>query len=268
MTLSEATKQLKAAGIEDARHEARVLFSHFGQMKLSELIATDAESDSPDLLSAIKRREMREPLQYIIGECAFYNEVYKVSEAVLIPRSDTEILVDYAVKNLPDGAKFLDLCTGSGCVAISTLNNTKNTHAIAVDISSAALEIANKNAERIGVRERIEFLCADILKEKISENCFAILSNPPYVTKNAYESLEKEIYHEPIQAFLGGEDGLVFYRSIIEQYRDAIPNDGFIGFEIGYDQGIAISDIAKKADMTCKIIKDYSQNDRVAILTK
>lgn len=268
MTLSEATKRLSDVGIENARAEARALFSHFENLKPSELITRDMQSDSPELLAAVERRERREPLQYILGETAFYNEIYKVTPDVLIPRSDTEILVDYAVKNLPDGAKFADICTGSGCIAISTLNNTKKTSAIAVDISESALEIARENAARVGVLDRIEFISADILTEKLPLDCFAVLSNPPYVTTEAYRELEKEIYHEPALAFLGGDDGLIFYRRITEEYKNAIPDSGFIGFEIGYDQADALKLIADGANMDCKIIKDYSQNDRVAILTK
>ena len=268
MKLSEAIALLSGAGIENPRGEARILFREIGKVKDSELYGFDPSSDSPELMRAIERRTKREPLQYIIGKCDFYNECYEVTPDCLIPRQDTEILVDYAVKNLPDGAHFLDLCTGSGCIAISTLKNTKNTHAIAVDLSDGALAVAKRNAESLCVSDRIEFIGTDVLKSKIDVDVYAILSNPPYVTESAYASLEPEIYHEPREAFVGGADGLIFYRRITELYKDSILNGGFIAFEIGYDQADALLNIAKENLLSCEIIKDYSGNDRVAVLKK
>ena len=268
MKLSEAAALLSGAGIENPRGEARILFREIGGIKDSELYGFDPSSDNAELTRAIERRTRREPLQYIIGKCDFYNESYEVTPDCLIPRQDTEILVDYAVKHLPDGAHFLDLCTGSGCIAISTLKNTKNTHATAVDLSEGALAVARRNAESTCVSDRIKFINADVLKNKIDVDAFAILSNPPYVTESAYTELEPEIYHEPREAFVGGADGLIFYRRITELYKDAISNGGFIAFEIGYDQADALLNIAKENLLSCEIIKDYSGNDRVAILKK
>ncbi len=268
MTLREAIKILAEAGIESAAYDARQIFSAIGKMSRSELVSPDAASSSPALFDAIKRRAAREPLQYIIGEVGFYREVYKVTPACLIPRADTELLVDYAVKHIPEKECFIDLCTGSGCVAISTLNNTKQTRAVAVDISKDALLIAKENAERIGVGERLTLTERDALGEAVAESCFAVLSNPPYVTEAAYRSLMPEIYFEPEIAFVGGEDGLDFYRSITKTYRDVIDDEGFIAFEIGYDQGEALKEISESAKMKAEILKDYSGNDRVAVLRK
>lgn len=268
MTLREAINILADAGIESAAYDAREIFSAIGKMSRAELISPDAKSTSPALSDAIKRRAAREPLQYIIGEVGFYREVYKVTPACLIPRADTELLVDYAVKNIPPKERFVDLCTGSGCVAISTLNNTKDTRAIAVDISKDALFIAKENAERAGVGERLTLIERDALGVAVTESCFAILSNPPYVTETAYRSLMPEIYFEPKIAFVGGEDGLNFYRSITKTYRDVIADEGFIAFEIGYDQGEALKEIALNEKMNAEILKDYSGNDRVAVLKK
>lgn len=268
MKLSEAALLLRNAGIDNARGEARILFREIGKIKESELYGGDPDSSSEELISAVERRRSREPLQYILGKCDFYNETYLVTPDCLIPRQDTEILVDYAVKNLPDGAYFIDLCTGSGCIAISTLKNTNGTRATAVDISSAALDVAKKNAARCEVADRIEFSKSDVLSGKIKDGAFAILSNPPYVTTEAYKSLDPEIYREPKEAFLGGDDGLIFYRRITGLYKDAIPKEGFIAFEIGYDQGAAISEIAETNGMSAEILKDFSNNDRVAVLKR
>ena len=267
MKLSEATAILKTAGIEDARWEARILFVDIGGVSPTALVGADPECDCPAMLDAIEKRTKREPLQYILGYTDFYRERYKVTPDVLIPRQDTEALVDYAVNALPRGARLLDLCTGSGCVAISTLKNTADTYATLVDISEGALAVAEKNARENRVISRTKLVCADVTKEKIEGKFDAILSNPPYVTEKSYESLAPEIYFEPKIAFVGGgEDGASFYEIITEMYRSSLAENGFIGFEIGYDQRCAIENIAKRYGMSCEILYDLGGNCRVAIL--
>ena len=268
MKLSEAIKLLQEAGIDDPVFDAKEIFKRVGSLSPIDLISKEANTSSDAVIKAIERRIKREPLQYIIGDVGFYREVYEVSGDCLIPRQDTEILVDYAVKNIPCGARFIDLCTGSGCVAVSTVNNTKDTTAIALDLSEGALKIAEKNAAKNGVKDRLEFVLADALNYEPSGEVFAVLSNPPYVTDSAYENLAPEIYFEPKMAFVGGEDGLDFYRGITHSYKNHISKDGFIAFEIGYDQGEALESIASAEGMSCAIIKDFSQNDRVAVLRK
>ena len=268
MKLSTATDILKAAGIEDAKHEARLLFSEIAKIPQSDLYFGDPESDLASLSEAVERRAKREPLQYIIGEVDFYRERYKVTPDCLIPRSDTEILVDEAVKRMPEGAHFADLCTGSGCIALSVLNNTKKTTATAVDISAKALAVARENAKSLSLSERISFIQKDVLSDEAEGEFFAILSNPPYVTDKAYKELMPEIYFEPDIAFLGGEDGLNFYRRILDLYSECLSENGFFGFEIGYDQADALVSLAKEHAMNIEIIKDFSANPRVAILKK
>ena len=266
MTYKEAVSILKEAGIGSCDYDARELFVHFGGFNRSEIFLSNPECDKAELISAIERRAKREPLQYIIGEVEFYRESYLVTPDCLIPREDTEILVDYAVKNLPDGAVFLDLCTGSGCVAISTLKNTKNTLCIAADIDGGALALANENAHRNGVSDRLHLRRMDLMREAIEEEVFAVLSNPPYVSESAYGALESEIYHEPRHAFVGGEDGGDFYRAMTPVYKKKIARNGFIAYEIGYDQGGLLRKIADELGMSCEILKDLSGHDRVAVL--
>lgn len=266
MTLKEATNILKNAGIDSASYDAKEIFLHFGGFNSGELLLSNIESENPDLLSAIARRSNREPLQYIVGEVDFYREKYIVTPDCLIPRFDTEILVDYAVKNLPEGSTFLDLCTGSGCVAISTLRNTKNTRAVAVDINGGTLAVAQKNAHKNGVENRIHFRLADLMKEVLEIPVFAVLSNPPYVADSVYEGLEGEIFHEPREAFVGGIDGGDFYRRLTPIYKNFIDKNGFIAYEIGYDQADLLREIAEINRMSCEILKDLSGNDRVAVL--
>ena len=266
MKLFEAIDKLKNAGVDNPVYDAREIFRIIGKIHITELISRDAESLIPEVSSAVERRCRREPLQYIIGAVDFYRESYRVTPDCLIPRQETELLVDYAVKHLPDGCCFLDLCTGSGCIAISTLKNTKETRAYAVDISEGALDLARQNAEQNGVSDRIDFVKKDVLTDALKKNFFAVLSNPPYVTEDAYLKLEPEIYFEPKIAFVGKDSGLEFYKRILELYKDKTDPDGFFAFEIGYDQGDSLVEIAHAHGMTCEIIKDYSGNDRIAVI--
>ena len=266
MTLNDAICTLREAGIESAEFDARELFIHFGTFKRHDLVSRNASLDDDIIRKPLAERASRKPLQYIIGSVGFYKEVYKVSPDCLIPRQDTEILVDYAVKNIPDGESFIDLCTGSGCVAISTLKNTKNTTALAVELSKAALDVARENARKNGVFERIRFIEADVLNFTPEKSVYAILSNPPYVTKNEYEAFEKELYYEPKMAFVGGEDGLDFYRAIVRLVKNSLNPHGFLAFEIGKDQASALEKIAEENNMKAEIINDLSGHARVAVL--
>lgn len=265
MTLKEATRLLEEAGIENARGEARTLFRHYVGFADYELLSPTLECDSDELRRALLRRKSREPIQYIIGEVDFYRERYKVTPDCLIPRQDTEILVDYAVKNLGYGARILDLCTGSGCVGLSIINNLEGAVCTLVDISESALSVARENAERLGLSGRVTFLLFDAASTRAEGAFDAVVSNPPYVTDKAYTELDREIYFEPRIAFVGGEDGADFYRSITPLYKD-IANGGFIAYEIGYDQGELLKRIAEENGLCCEIIPDLSGNDRVAVL--
>ena len=269
MKLSDAVKILSEAGIEDARREARTIFTTLGGYSLADLVGSDLKTGNTAVIEAVERRANHEPLQYIIGKVDFFYETYKVTPDCLIPRQDTEILVSLAVKMIPEGEKFIDLCTGSGCIAISTLKNTKSTTAVAVDLSSGALALARENAALNGVSDRVTFIEADVLRERIDGEYFAVLSNPPYVTQAAYEALEPELYFEPEMALVGtDDDGAGFYRRIIELYIDAVKDGGFIAFEIGYDQADPLSKAAEAIGKKCEIIKDLSGNDRVALIRK
>ena len=267
ITLKEAIKRLEEAGIPSPEYDARELFRAFAN-PLRTPLTQNVASDSDELLRAIERRVNREPLQYIVGSVGFYREEYKVTPDCLIPRSDTEILVDYAVKNIPAGERFADLCSGSGCIGISTLKNTKDTLCDSFDISDGALALTRENAALNGVDARITVTKKDLLREDVDGEYFAILSNPPYIPREVYEGLEKEIFSEPEIAFVGGEDGLIFYERLTPMCKKAIKDGGFIAFEIGYDQAESLRAIADKNGLSCQIIKDYSGNDRVAVLRK
>ena len=267
MTLKEAIDLLKEAGIDAPEYDARQLFISFSGLNRTQ-ITLHASSDEPKLEDALMRRAKREPLQYIIGNVGFYREEYEVTPDCLIPRSDTEILVDYAVRNIPDGERFADLCSGSGCIGISTLANTVGTSCVSVDISEEALALTVKNAEKNHVSDRLTALRADLLCDNtdLGEKFYAILSNPPYIPQQVYNTLEKEIFYEPKIAFVGGDGGMQFYKAITPIALKHLKIGGFIAYEIGYDQADKITAVAEDNGCKCKIIKDYSGNDRVAIL--
>ena len=258
MELFEIEAALKNANIENAKGEARMLREYFSGDALREAVA---------------RRCTHYPLQYLLGEWDFYRERYEVAPACLIPRSDTEILVDAAVKRLPQGAHFLDLCTGSGCVAISTLANRTDTTAVAVDLFEETLALAARNGVRNGVADRLTLRLADVLQAPaagfISQNgCFdAILSNPPYIRDEVVPTLQTEVSYEPAAALCGGADGLDFYRAILQKWRVLLKPAGFIAFEIGFDQGNALCQLATEYGFSCTVLRDYGGCDRVALLT-
>lgn len=220
------------------------------------------------LSSALERYAKGEPLAYLLGEQPFWRYTFKVTTDVLIPRPDTERLVECALSNLPYGGRFADLCTGSGCIAISICGERKDLSGIMVDLAPGALEIAKENADAIGVSDRLTAVCADILCDDLPDECFdLIISNPPYIPSSdiaAYPSLS----YEPQMALDGGPDGMRFYRALIERYSDRLKEDGAFAFEIGYDQREAIMALASVHGFDCKVTKDYGGNDRVALLRR
>ncbi|MBQ9801497.1 MAG: peptide chain release factor N(5)-glutamine methyltransferase [Clostridia bacterium] len=257
MNREKITARLLEAGIENAAGEAALLTEAF---------------DNEALTRAVERRCAHYPLQYILGTWDFYRERYKVNEHCLIPRSDTEILVDTAIKMLPNGAHFLDLCTGSGCVAISTLANRPDTVATAIDLFPQTLALATENAQSNNVSARFTPLLANVLEAPpnllFRDTFAAILSNPPYIRDEVVPTLQQEVAHEPRAALCGGPDGLDFYRAILEKWTALLSRDGAVLFEIGYDQKQDITALAAKYGYTCDVKKDFGGNDRVAILRR
>ena len=267
MTLREVTAALREAGCEDAAQAARALFRHFEGLTDAQLFGRDPSSTDPRLADAVARRAAGEPLDYILGFTDFYRERYLVTPDVLIPRPDTELLVEQVIRRLPTGGRLLDLCTGSGCVALSVLSNTRDTTATLVDVSEGALAVAAENARRLSLADRTRTVRADVLREKIKGDFDVIASNPPYVNDAVYPTLSREIRREPRIAFVGGEDGMDFYRAIISVYATRIPPHGCIALEIGYDQGARIRALAERAGLAAEVLTDLAHHDRVAVLT-
>ncbi len=269
MTYRECVKTLVSAGVENARYDVGVILGKLFDIEAAEIpLIADKDFDSNELQCLIERRASGEPLQYIIGEWEFYGLTFEVNENCLCPRADTETVVDLAVKLLPKEAEFLELCTGSGCIPVSVCKNRSDVKGIATDLFPKTLDIAKRNAERNGVADKIEFVLADLFDVDCwKEHSFdAIISNPPYIPTKDIEVLSKEVKHEPLAALDGGEDGLDFYRVIINDYKKYLKNNGCVILEIGYDQGDQIKDLSLKAGYSCEIYKDLGGNDRVAVL--
>ncbi len=268
MTVFEIAEKLSNVSQGDAEYEAKLLLSHFGGFSFSQILSDNPDFNSEELHDAIKKRLEHTPIAYILGQTEFYREKYFVSEDCLIPRSDTEIIVDYAIRHLPKNAYFADLCTGCGCIAISILSNRSDCRAIACDVSDGALKIAEKNAHLNRVSDRIEFVSHDVLSSALNGKFDAVISNPPYIRSDVIPTLSEEVKKEPTSALDGGIDGMVFYKRILPLYTDELKENGFFLFETGYDQKEAITEIAKENSFHCECINDYGKNHRGAILKK
>ena len=275
MNIKEAiifgTKYLDENNISDSKFKCRILLSNILNISKEYLLIHDNEK--LDLKKEMKYKEYlvrlanNEPIQYIIKKQEFMKMNFYVNENVLIPQPDTEILVEevlsFAKKN-KQKLKILDLCTGSGCIAVSIAKYIKNAEVFASDISKEALKIAKLNAKENEVE--INFVESDLF-ENIEENDFDIIvSNPPYIETKTIESLDEEVKKEPILALDGGEDGLDFYRRIILQAKQYLKENGVLALEIGYNQKEDVIKLLEKQnykEIYCK--KDLAGNDRVII---
>lgn len=225
-----------------------------------ELSLLEEKFSGNQLNDAIKRVENHEPIQYVLGEWYFRNEVYEVSSDCLIPRQETELVVGEVIDILPRNGFFADLCTGSGCIAISALCARSDCTAEAYDISRRAVDIALRNAKRNGVSDRVEFRVTDVLDDCLNYKKFDIIvSNPPYIASSVIPTLSEEVRQEPFIALDGGEDGLDFYRYFDRHYRKNVKKGGYLIFEIGFDQQKALE------EMGYTVKKDYSGNPRIAV---
>ena len=235
----ECVSIMEANGIESAYFDTKCIFEDF------------PETSREKILDMVKRRSMGYPLQYILGEWEFYGYKFKVNENVLIPRPETELLIENIInlcrKNNIISPEIVDLCSGSGCIAISLSKEITGSHISAVEISENAVEVIRKNAEMND--SDIEIFCADVLKKETSEKFSGldiIVSNPPYLTHDEMNTLQKEVTFEPKTALYGGTDGLDFYREMIPIWKNSLKNGGYILFEFGDNQHEEVGKILEK----------------------
>lgn len=268
-------QKLIDAGIEDAALDARLLLEYICHTNRNELIIhADCQRSSIEeqfYTIVIEKRASRIPLQHITGEQEFMGLSFQVNEHVLIPRQDTEILVEEAMRHLCDGMHILDMCTGSGCILLSLLKYSNECEGVGIDISSDAIRVAQENAQRLQLDAT--FLEGDLFlplknfkSDKISDTLFDIIvSNPPYIETKVINTLMPEVrLHEPVGALDGGEDGLYFYKKIVAEAPRFMRKGAYLFFEIGYAQAQAVTMLLQEAGfIQIEVLKDYAGLDRV-----
>lgn len=277
--IREVTRELESAGVPEARREAGSLLS-FILMKDRTFLISHAEEvvdeNSLDRLREfVRRRATGEPLQYITGVQDFYGREFRVTPDVLIPRPETELLVEAALQIVNDtgAAPFIcDVGTGSGCIALTLLCELPHARAMAIDKSAAALEIARLNAQNLSVADRAMFLVSDCFSSLNSHDYEfdLIVSNPPYVAEAALAGLQREVRdHEPVVALSPGPDGLSLIRRLMDDAPSFIKPGGYMLMEIGFDQGEAVTGLVNDSVWTLREIRpDLQGIPRIMVLQK
>ncbi len=277
---------LEAEGIENADCDVRILLEDLCGIEREELLLhgekTISRVDTEKFMAAINRRLGHYPVQYITGKQEFMGLTFGVTPDVLIPRQDTEILVEEVLKELNDGSRILDMCTGSGCILLSLLYYSNDCEGVGVDVSEEALAVAKDNAGRLELDETFDMLFdprhgkkhIDQSKiEFIESNLFndvrgkfdIIVSNPPYIRSDVIPTLMEEVRdYEPMLALDGRKDGLFFYREIVKKSPNYLNGGGLLFFEIGYDQAEDVKKIMEEAGFKdIVVVQDYGHLDRV-----
>ena len=268
--LKQATEFLTSHNITEAHIDAEVLLCGVLKIPRSKLPTIRQEIITQEQYQKyqnfLNKRITGEPVDYILGTSEFMGLKFKVNSDVLIPRPETELIVEQANKFIKENNSktVLDLCTGSGAIAISVAHYNNNVSVVASDISKKALLVAKDNAVINNVSKKIEFIESNMFDNIIDKKFDIIISNPPYVTKKEYEGFEKELLFEPQTAFLAGEDGLDFYKIIAAKVPQYLNNKGILLLELNANISLQIADLFSDF-LFVKIIKDYSNLDRILI---
>lgn len=257
----ELCTMLKLGGVEDAAFEAKEIFR---EVTGKPPIITDeiTQEQLGDILMLAKKRAEGVPLQYLFGKWEFYGLPFYVGEGVLIPRPETELLAELAIEKLKNGGKMLDLCSGTGCVAISAAKNTP-AEVWAVELYEKAFSYLEKNIALNSVK--VTAVNGNALDGAVIPDLTfdVITANPPYLTKAEMDELQREVRHEPETALFGGEDGLDFYRELVPIWGKRLNAGGVLAFEVGDKQAEAVEIIMKNAGLETKIIPDLQGIGRV-----
>ncbi len=277
MTIFEAyndcKKQLQTAGIEDFVFESKQIIKHVTGYSNAQILTkytqplTQFQQDN--LTVIIKQRLIRYPLQYIIGKWNFFGREFFVGPGVLIPRSDTETLIDVCLETVSkkENPRVLDLCAGTGCIGITIKGECSKAEVTLVEKFDEALSYTNKNALHNNLDVKI--VKGDVLKTEGAEGLYdLIVSNPPYINNSDMKNLQPEVTFEPATALEGGSDGLDFYRYIAREYKMHLAKDGVMAFEVGINQAKLVADIMKENGfVNVQTRKDYNEIDRVVFGT-
>lgn len=271
--MKETEECLKNVGIADASVDAWYLLQYVLEKETGQrpdrtwyFLHQEDEMEKETSEEYMRLRELRMehiPLQHLTHEQEFFGYSFYVNEHVLIPRQDTEILVEEALKRVRSGMQILDMCTGSGCILLSVLKEVPGTVGTGVDLSAEALKVARENKERL--QSEAVFLQSDLFEE-VQGSFDVIISNPPYIRTAVIEELMPEVKdHEPRMALDGTGDGLYYYRRIVQQSQHYLKKDGWLLFEIGHDQGEDVCRLLMEAGFSeVRVIKDLAGLDRVA----
>ncbi|MDE5932074.1 MAG: peptide chain release factor N(5)-glutamine methyltransferase [Lachnospiraceae bacterium] len=270
-------EELRQAQIAEADLNARLLLEYVCGTDRNTLLAHGereiSAQENESYVNLISERKKHIPLQYLTGVQEFMGLEFYVNQNVLIPRQDTEILVEEVMRHLHDGMRVLDMCTGSGCILLSLLYYSNDCTGLGVDISAAALETAGRNAEKMNAKKaaeegkmlHAEFVQSDLFEKLDLEAFDIIVSNPPYIKSGVIDTLMQEVKdYEPLLALDGKADGLYFYREILKQAENYLTRGGVLFFEIGYDQGQAVWEMMRAAGFAeVEVIRDFAGLDRV-----
>lgn len=270
--LTEAINLLKKSNIENPIQQAKILFASVLQKNKEYILINENEvllnEIYNEFIAKIEKLQKGIPLQYITHIQEFMGMDFYVDENVLIPQPDTEILVEEVLNLIgkQENLSLLDMCTGSGAIAVSIAKNTNNCKVYAVDISNTALEVAKKNAIRNEVDEKIEFINSNMFEKlDINKKFDIIVSNPPYIETDTIKQLDIQVQNEPKIALDGGFDGLDFYRNILANSKKYLKENGTVAMEIGYNQGKSVIDLFKTQYKNIYCKKDLAGNDRVIV---
>jgi|SRR5436190_5027440 len=274
--IQAGAEKLRAVGVTEPRLEASLLLSHTIGRDRAFLIAHDdqalSQEQSQIFAAFVSRRASGEPLQYITGHQEFFKLDFEVTPDVLVPRPETELIVEAVLELFPKDAEFsfADVGTGSGCIAISILDVRPRSRAIAIDQSERALRVAGKNAERNGVIDRLRLVHADLFHGLPEPGVFnLIVSNPPYVPNGELKSLQREVQREPPAALAGGADGLDVIRRLMDEAPQHLHANGYLVFEFGINQDDAITELASERVWDpVEVRRDLQQIPRMIILRK
>lgn len=277
MTIMDAIKkgmiELKNSNIESPKLKSRLLMQYVLKQTRQYIIVNDlnqiSKEDEERYFVGISKLRAGVPLEHITHQREFMKLNFYINENVLIPRQDTEILVEEVIniaKRIKN-PKILDLCTGSGAIAVSLAKYLTESEITATDISNKALEIAKKNAKINEVENRITFISSDLFTNISEEKYDIIVSNPPYIKRNVIETLDEQVRKEPYMALDGGLDGLDFYRKIIKNSYEYLKYHGFLCLEIGFDQKINVIELIENEEKFENTYskKDLFDNDRIII---
>lgn len=277
--LKDAIKELSEnKTISTPRLDCEILLCFLLNCKRIDLILNKDSILQKDVYAVfaelVNRRLQNEPVSYLTGKKEFMSLDFFVEPGILIPRPETEFLVEYIIENLKDkkNPTVLDLCTGSGAIAVSIAHYIPNASVTAVDKFDICVSTAQKNADALSVSDRVSVILADVLEDFTCSDTFqCIVSNPPYIQKDVLSTLPKDVKDfEPMYALNGGEDGLVFYRRIIEISEKLLVPNGILVFEIGHDQGYDVSRLLENSNMflDISVTKDYAGLDRMVTAKK